>query len=1095
MNNEINILRKHFEDFEFKKLFTELGWNSQTKNETIKLNTNDKIEYEHIAEAGKIPIIRFDLSHFSNKKDIHLKLKSNYPENLCVFSDQKKTHCAFTYYDKVDKKVRSHEYFKGQNTDWFFEAFKFMEIPFGSEKQRYTDVKKKLDKFNTKDITKKFFSQFQNNHLNFQEYITGIKDKKDKKIYSLVILNRLIFIYFLQKKGFINNGNTEYLEEKLKEKKVKEKDIFYSDFLQLLFFEGFAKEPDLRSDKAKKELSGIKYLNGGLFTPHPVEDNYKNIRIKDQAFEETFKIFKDYKWHIKDNKGGAEEISHGVLGHIFEKYINYIQRKQVGAYYTRDEITYFFSKNTISQTILDKLSEKEHHYENLDELLGNLTPNLCKTLLTNEDSILNELTILDPSVGSGAFLISALSYLIDIYSPIIRKIQTSNDKCLQEWFKEFKNKHKSIPYGIKKSIILNNLYGVDLMKEAVEVCKLRLFLSLVSSAIDTQDLEPLPNIDFNILCGDSLIGLLKDETESETENLTLFNTSYTQLIEQYNKKIKDYKTQSMSFDELRNLKEKIRKFIDNIKPDLNKLLYDKYLNNVKFTEVKNGDKKIKKLITTNHLEKINLFHWDFCFNKIIKNGGFDIIITNPPWGKIEMMEKEFFNQYNSSITKKTSSKEFEDEKEKLLKNIDIKKQFLFEKKMTAIQIQCLGHIFKYQNSKKLDNYRLFIERCFQLLNKKGYMGLVIPYGLFRQKESINLRKYLFKKITTKKAIGFKNKLKSKGDRVFDDVHPSYKILLLIGKNESSQDKFPSLFRQENLNILDSNNFSKKAIWLSNDHIKTDPELKIPELYSKKDIYLIKKINNLYDTKIKIWKAENKGFNQTDDSRLLTKKKKVKSIPVYEGKKIWQYNFNYKNVDLFTTSSKYLNKDYTLIVRATASDTNERSLIASIIPKNRSLIRNSLNVISIKGDKVIKHRYILWLQAFLNSHILDYLMRFKIDTRLNLEFINSLPIPDIDNPCFNRVTRLSAKLTCIDKDFNDLANEFKIDRDGVQNEEKRWKIQGEIDAIVAHIYGLDLIEYEYILNTFTNGKNQKRLKTIKKYALDFFKKKFDLKKCS
>ena len=176
----------------------------------------------------------------------------------------------------------------------------------------------------------------------------------------------------------------------------------------MLFFEGFAKKPIERSGRAKELLGKIRYLNGGLFVPHPIEEKYENkIKIQDKAFDETFETFNQYEWHLHDSKGKDNEISPDVMGYIFEKYINELQQKSLGAYYTRDEITKYLSRNTIQNYILDKVNQKGYQFESIAELLHKLDASLCKLLLTDKDSILNTLTILDPAVGSGALYLGS----------------------------------------------------------------------------------------------------------------------------------------------------------------------------------------------------------------------------------------------------------------------------------------------------------------------------------------------------------------------------------------------------------------------------------------------------------------------------------------------------------------------------------------------------------------------------------------------------------------------------------------------------------------------------------------------------------------
>ena len=410
------------------------------------------------------------------------------------------------------------------------------------------------------------------------------------------------------------------------------------------------------------------------------------LKIQDKAFDETFAIFKRYNWNLQGKEGKSDnEISPDVMGYIFEKYINELQQKSLGAYYTRDEITNYLSRTTIQKCILEKVNSKGYKFETIADMLHKLDASLCKLLLTDEDSILNTLTVLDPAVGSGAFLVSAMKELIDIYSPIIGKIETLGDRDLKNWFTDFKVKHKSVLYGIKKNIILQNLYGVDIMKEATEVCKLRLFLSLVSSALKIEELEPLPNMDFNIMCGNSLIGFLKEETQiKESEEQLKWNAvlgeSYQQIKEKYNKLVSQYKNKALSFEKLKELKHKILNFLDKNNSKLNRVLSDKCKRKgLKYSEIINIQGKKKKIhkravkpedfCSREDEKNLKSFHWDFAFNEIMNNGGFDVIITNPPWEKVKNEDKEFFAKYDPSIcgNKRSKKSELNKKKAQLLK--------------------------------------------------------------------------------------------------------------------------------------------------------------------------------------------------------------------------------------------------------------------------------------------------------------------------------------------------------------------------------------------------------------------------------------------
>jgi len=153
-------------------------------------------------------------------------------------------------------------------------------------------------------------------------------------------------------------------------------------------------------------------------------------------------------------------------------------------------------------------------FEDINELLIKLDANLCRLLI---EDILPNLSILDPACGSGAFLVAAMKTLIQVYCAVIGTIELIGDRSLKQKLQEIKNSHLSLSYFIKKRIVTGNLYGVDIMEEATEIAKLRLFLALVSSTHHVEELEPLPNIDFNIMAGNSLIGLIRvDETAFDT---------------------------------------------------------------------------------------------------------------------------------------------------------------------------------------------------------------------------------------------------------------------------------------------------------------------------------------------------------------------------------------------------------------------------------------------------------------------------------------------------------------------------------------------------------------------------------------------------
>jgi len=506
-----------------------------------------------------------------------------------------------------------------------------------------------------------------------------------------------MFIYFLQKKppGFLDGGNQSYLRDKLEESRLRGNDRFYSEFLHDLFFEGFAKPEDDWSARAKKLLGKIKYLNGGLFLKHRIELDNREIAVPDCAFENLFNLFDRYTWHLDDTPGGQDdEINPDVLGYIFEKYIN---QKAFGAYYTRTQITEYLCEQTIHRLILDAVNTpdilkihsppgvKLRAYATLGDLLLDLDADLCRRLL---HEVLPRLSLLDPACGSGAFLVAAMKTLINVYAAVIGRIKFLHDKSLTKWLADIEKSHPSVGYFIKKRIITDNLFGVDIIEEATEIARLRLFLALVASAQSVDDLEPLPNIDFNILAGNSLVGLLRvDETAFEARKVqgSLFRKKYRKVLEEKNLLIDTFRHATEYKKDLATIRDDIDAKKREAYETLNDILLDEFSSlGIKYEQAtwdasENVIGKPKKRpLRPADIEDQHPFHWGFEFDEILNNrGGFDAIITNPPWEIFKPNSKEFFLDHSDLVSRNNMTiHAFEKEQGKLLKDDEIRAAWL-----------------------------------------------------------------------------------------------------------------------------------------------------------------------------------------------------------------------------------------------------------------------------------------------------------------------------------------------------------------------------------------------------------------------------------
>ncbi len=629
--------------------------------------------------------------------------------------------------------------------------------------------------FDVERVTKRFYDQFQKEHEAFLKFIKGIEAVADREWYASVMLNRLMFVYFIQRKGFLD-GDPHYLRNRLTRCQAERgKDTFYSFyryFLIRLFHEGFGSKT--RTTELEQLLGRIPYLNGGLFDVHELEkpERYgKNIQIPDETFERIFGYFDQWDWVLDPHRtvrkpGDKEEINPDVLGYIFEKYIN---QKQMGAYYTIEDITGYISQNTVipflfdaartkckvafenpkGPTLWDVLKDMPDRYiyeavkkgielplpaeiaagrEDVSKRKGWNKPApseyglptetwrevaarrqryevSTKKLLAGEVRDINDLitlnldirqfaqdiiencegpellrafwhaienvTILDPTCGSGAFLFAALNILEPLYEACLERMEAFLEdaaaKLEKGKLKRTPHGYPQLPHGkfedftklldrvaehpnarsfILKSIILNNLYGIDIMEEAVEICKLRLFLKLAAQvepdlAGPNLGIEALPDIDFNIRAGNTLVGYaslneLKKSMEGDWVSLQSLETieENAEIADRAFQKFHEMQTeQGMEAKDFSAAKFELRKRLKALEDELNRYLAQEYgvLPPSPLEGEGRGEGKRKSPAFEQWLTSHKPFHWFIEFYGIMKSGGFDVSIGNPPY--------------------------------------------------------------------------------------------------------------------------------------------------------------------------------------------------------------------------------------------------------------------------------------------------------------------------------------------------------------------------------------------------------------------------------------------------------------------------------
>jgi len=1122
--------------FEFEQLFVEeLGWSRPARKATSDVNVKEsRFTCRHVAELAGAVVCEVEsndgvIPNAKTRAAVHKEIARLHHENLLIFVDGERTQSLWYWVKRQDGKQfpRDHLFCKGQPGDLFLGKLSQMVFDladFDAEGNvSIVDVARRLQSaLDIERVTKKFFRDFQDQHVAFLELIRGISDERQRRWYASVLLNRLMFIYFLQKKppGFLDGGNQNYLRDKLEESKQRGKDRFYSEFLQALFFEGFAKPEGKRSASAKKLLGKIKYLNGGLFLPHQIEQANAKIAVPDCAFENLFDLFDRYTWHLDDTPGGKDdEINPDVLGYIFEKYIN---QKAFGAYYTRTEITEYLCERTIHRLILDAVNTPEaakahpvagvkiRDYTAVGDLLMDLDARLCRRLL---HEVLPGLSLLDPACGSGAFLVAAMKTLINVYAAVIGRIKFLNDRNLKSWLTDIEKKHPSISYFIKKRIITDNLFGVDVMEEATEIARLRLFLALVASAQSVDDLEPLPNIDFNILAGNSLIGLMRvNDAEFEKRNAqgNLFRKNYKQVLLEKNRLIDVFRHATEYAEDLTSMRDTIDEKKREAYETLNDILLDEFRAlGIKYEQATWDDakgkagKRKKCPLKPDDIEALHPLHWGFEFDEILnKRGGFDAIITNPPWEIFKPNGKEFFEEHSDIVSKKNMTiHEFEKERARLLEDPEIRAAWLGYLSNFPHQSGYFRSAPQYRNQISIVNgrktgsdinlYKLFVEQCINLLCDGGRCGIITPGGIYTDLGTKQLRDALFSENTVGNLYGLSNE-----KFIFEGVHHAQKFCILSFMKGGQTKSIEAAFRINPREAVGSEQLDRffhdpdEHVQLKTDLIRrlSPDSLSVVEFREELDVRIAEKMLRfplLGDQRDDTWNvkfAREFDMTQGGGTSLVVNRPKKDTEPLFEGKMIWQFSHDFA-APKFWVNRKRLRKHlfggreslvdadcYRLALRRQSASTNERTLITTIIPRAFHADNlASICVVDHHGKRVISDAEQVFLCAVLNSSCLDYVVRQRVTNNLNFFYLYQLPALRLreSNEGFCPVVERAAKLICSTPEFDDLAKEvgIKSHKHGVTDATKRAALRAELDGLIAHLYGLTEAEFAHVLSTF------------------------------
>lgn len=541
--------------------------------------------------------------------------------------------------------------------------------------------------FSIEKVTDEFFLQYKDLYVKLFEHFTNDAKIQQELSHSDIdtvrftkkLLGQIVFLYFLQKKGWLGvpkdqkwgTGNKRFIQ-KLFDIAQQENKNFYKEYLQYLFYEALAKERDKENSYYERFDCRIPFLNGGLFE---AEYNWQeaNITIPEHLFRNEEKnksgdigtgvldVFDRYNFTIKEDEPLDKEVAVDpeMLGKVFENMLDVTERKSKGAYYTPREIVHYMCQESLIHYLDNALNDYNETYQEIGNNQTNLFGNkgkkgqqslqtahqkitvprkdieqfikeghfalendqrvaskgketkkykyvLPEYIRSNADLIdkkLTEIKICDPAIGSGAFPVGLLHELVTAHLVIRAHLSKKylTDKLNSMGFnpeqKEI-NESRYI-YRLKRHIIQESIYGVDIDASAIDIARLRLWLSLIVDEDDLEPIETLPNLDYKIVCGNSLIGLPG-----------MGASKYPKLC-----------------DELEELKDK---FYDETNESIKNDLRNK-INN-----------KIHEVLKT--AEDFEGYKIDFDFQLFFsevwhEKGGFDVVIGNPPYLRIQGIRK------------------------------------------------------------------------------------------------------------------------------------------------------------------------------------------------------------------------------------------------------------------------------------------------------------------------------------------------------------------------------------------------------------------------------------------------------------------------
>lgn len=952
--------------------------------------------------------------------------------------------------DFVQKKTdtKRYTYVLGKNESCKTPSERFFKL---SEKKSEVDINAIQNAFSVEQLSKEFFEKYKKQFEKFWKFIHtneaynnisfGTDREKGIRDFTKKLLGRIVFLHFLQKKGWMGctagineweDGDKQFMQSLFEN--YSNQTEFHSKCLAELFYNTLNKR---RTDdifvcdglEGVLSKSKVPYLNGGLFDSD--ENITRKIDFPASYFHELFVFFGQYNFTIDENDPNDHEvgIDPEMLGHIFENLLE--DNKDKGAFYTPKVIVQYMCQESIIEYINTKINESESPEikSAIEDLIRNKLAEKCSDLdlVQPISKALFEVKVCDPAIGSGAFPMGILNV---IYSAIEELYFIQPDSVSTIWnISDIEWQ----PHLVKKNIIQHSIYGVDLESGAVDIARLRFWLALV---VDEIEPLPLPNLDYKIMQGNSLLESFEGIDLSQISDASAYEQVYeTEQIDMFSGEAKKSVSISLSFEDIKSLMDEYFNANDpDTKKAIHKKIDDQVLNHIRFTllqhkqsllikktplerklkldeasastwqqkeKIRTSSKQAKDLAKINaDLDLFNekeiklaqlsnsnerpFFLWHLFFKEVFDEGGFDIVIGNPPYFEIsDPFWKDYFKNNFSEVLS--------------------------------------GHY---------DIYIFFYKLAFDLIKHKGILTYITPHSFLHYTQFENLRKYIYRKSSI---IELTNRISNLFENAVVDTSIS---VLKKSFNENHIAKFS-----------DKRNIKGNLV--------VDSELKLKTANFDGSSFDINSLNNLIKLQqfqqdcielgnvvestqgITVYaKVQGEKINYfRNDSTETNAKKYLRGRDINRYENNWDSLYIIYGSHLWCSRNPMFFEQPKVFLRQTSSN-----LIATYVEEPFYCIDSVHSLIAKNEDYSLK--YIL---AILNSKLGNYMYDLiisengKVFAQVKLTFLRKLPIKKYNNQ------RLIIDL--VDEIYN------------TTDELLKEKLKNKIDLIIYKIYN---VKYENII---------------------------------